>query len=138
MTLAHAAYRPESPRASRRVLLAAGDARFRVLARALLAQQPGVTVVAEAATAVEAQQAARLLQPDLVLVDLELPGEPLPRLIRFLHALTRPPAVVVMAWDDGDEYRQAALRAGATCCVSRREFDTLFREMDGAQEIGYE
>lgn len=128
MTLAHLAEKRDASRASQRVLIAAGDARFRTLARALLAQQPGVTVVAEAGTAEEARQAARLLHPDLVLVDLELPGEPLRQLIRTLRALPVSPTVVVMAWDDGEEYREAALRAGASYCVSKRHLDTLFRE----------
>ncbi|MBI2321599.1 MAG: DNA-binding response regulator, partial [Chloroflexi bacterium] len=49
--LAQAADRPTCPVPHARVLLAAGDARLRSVTRALLGQQPGVTVVAEAATA---------------------------------------------------------------------------------------
>lgn len=123
--LAPSIEQPTVPDLRAHVLLAVGDTRLRAVTRALLAQQRGVTVVAEAATATEVQHAARLFQPDLVLLDLDLPGLRMPRLVRALRSLPGAPRVVLLAWDDDDEYRAAALRAGASLCLSKRRLDAL-------------
>jgi DNA-binding NarL/FixJ family response regulator len=46
----------------------------RVGVRALIERQPGLEVVGEAATVREAVEQARLLRPDVVLLDIRLPG----------------------------------------------------------------
>src|SRR4051794_33796227 len=43
--------------------------------RALLEDEPGLTVVGEAGTAAEALQAAERVQPDIVLMDIRLPDQ---------------------------------------------------------------
>lgn len=115
-----------------RVLLAVTDARFRVVTRALLAQQARFAVVAEATTAAEVMHSARLFQPDVVLLELGLPGQDTPALVRALRALPASPRVVLLAWDDSDEYRDAAARAGASLCLSRRRLDALIPALAGA------
>ena len=57
-----------------RLLLADDEHLFRTALRALLAIQDGVSVVAEAASVPEALAMANRHQPDVVLVDLVLPG----------------------------------------------------------------
>src|SRR5882672_6254253 len=57
-----------------RVLLADGERLVRAGFRALLEAQPEITVVAEAANGYEAVALASESRPDVVLMDLRLPG----------------------------------------------------------------
>jgi DNA-binding NarL/FixJ family response regulator len=56
-----------------RVLLA-DDPIVRQGLRALLADEPEIAVVGEATTGDEVQEACRTLQPDVLLLDLSMPG----------------------------------------------------------------
>ena len=84
----------------------------RALAR-VIESEPGMTVVGQAGTAMEALRDTRTCSPDLLLVDLNLPDRDGPELIAELReALPDAKLVVVSGYDD--EYRVAqALRAGA-------------------------
>jgi DNA-binding NarL/FixJ family response regulator len=57
-----------------RVLVVDDQAPFRHAARAVVSVTPGFEVVAEASTGEEAVQMAHLLAPDVVLMDVHLPG----------------------------------------------------------------
>ncbi|MEE8583467.1 MAG: response regulator transcription factor [Acidobacteriota bacterium] len=58
---------------STRVLLADNHKLFRQALRALLEQEPGISVVAEAEDGVSAIQQVRDLQPDVVIMDVVMP-----------------------------------------------------------------
>ena len=100
-----------------RVLLADDQALVRAGFRALLDAQEGIEVVAEAADGASAVTLARELGPDVVLLDIRMPGA-----VDGLEAATRiagDPAlaqvrVVMLTTFDLDEYVFAALRAGAS------------------------
>lgn len=57
-----------------RVLVVDDQRPFRLVAAAVLARTPGFLLVAEAATGEEAVTLAEALRPDLVLLDVRLPG----------------------------------------------------------------
>ena len=57
-----------------RVLLVDDHNLFRSGVKALLARQPDIEVVGEAADGLDGVKQARLLQPDVVLLDLDMPG----------------------------------------------------------------
>jgi DNA-binding NarL/FixJ family response regulator len=57
-----------------RVLVVDDQEPFRQAAQAVVSITPGFEIVAEAATGEEAVAVAHLLQPDLVLMDVRLPG----------------------------------------------------------------
>lgn len=57
-----------------RVLLADDDAFVRTVTARLLAAQPGIEIVGEAASAQEALELARTLEPDVALLDVNMPG----------------------------------------------------------------
>ena len=85
----------------------------------LLKLQAGIEVVGIAADGQEAIDRASELNPDLVLMDIEMPrldGISATRWIRRRMPKTR---VVVMTALKGDEYEQRALRAGAEACVPK-------------------
>ncbi|HEY3144061.1 MAG TPA: response regulator transcription factor [Acidimicrobiales bacterium] len=95
-----------------RVLIADDHPVVREGLRSFLATRPGIEVVGEAGTADSAITAARALQPDVVLVDLAMPGDGI-EAIRGMQALPTPPRCLVLTSFAGDDKVLPALRAGA-------------------------
>jgi two-component system, NarL family, response regulator NreC len=97
-----------------RVLLADDHAILRAGLRMLLAAQPDMTVVAEAADGEEAVRRALATRPDVAVIDLTMPGlsgvETLGRLRREVPA-TR---LLVLTMHDDPGYARVALAAGAS------------------------
>ncbi|MGE5689828.1 MAG: response regulator [Pseudomonadota bacterium] len=97
-----------------RVLVADDQALVRAGFRAILDAQEDVDVVGEAADGAEAVALARELRPDVVLMDVRMPGvdgiEATRRLLRDVDA----PRVLMLTTFDMDEYVYAALKAGAS------------------------
>jgi DNA-binding NarL/FixJ family response regulator len=87
-----------------------------------------VDVAHDGAAAVEAVIQHR---PDLVLMDLRMPGVNGLAATRRIIALTSPPAIVALTTFDADQYVLAALRAGATGYLLKstppRDFVSLVR-----------
>lgn len=81
----------------------------------ILAAQPGLEVVGEAADGRQALEVATRLRPDVLLVDIRMPGLDGVEVTRRLAGpdVTDPMAVVVITTFDLDEYVFGALRAGA-------------------------
>ncbi|MGE5071806.1 MAG: response regulator [Anaerolineae bacterium] len=97
-----------------RVLLVDDHKIVRQGVRAYLATLPDLEVVAEADSGSGAVEAADAMQPDVVLMDLEMPGEldgiAATRQIRKLHPAVQ---VIVVTSHHQDEYIFPAVRAGA-------------------------
>lgn len=79
----------------------------------LIGQQPDLLVCGEAGNAEQALESIRTLQPDLVLVDVTLPGKPGLELIKDINALYPEVLVLVVSMHDESLYAERALRAGA-------------------------
>jgi DNA-binding NarL/FixJ family response regulator len=82
--------------------------------RMLLQAEPGITVVGEAGTGSEAIAAARKLDPDVVLMDIRMPG--MDGIEAAAH-LARPGSrakILMLTTHDLDEYVYRAMRAGAS------------------------
>ena len=99
-----------------RVLLADDQVLVRAGFRALLDAQPDIEVVGEAGDGNEAVQQARELVPDVVLMDIRMPGLDGLEATRALSADERlaPVRIVILTTFDLDEYVFEALRAGAS------------------------
>jgi DNA-binding NarL/FixJ family response regulator len=82
---------------------------------ALLDTQPDFTVLGTAADGAEAVRLSRELHPDVVLMDVRMPGTNGIEATRQLAASDKPgPRVIILTTFDLDEYVFDALRAGAS------------------------
>ena len=81
---------------------------------ALLDSQPDFTVVGTASDGAEAMRVCRRLQPDVVLMDVRMPGTDGIEATRGLADDADPPRVLILTTFDLDEYVYDALRAGAS------------------------
>jgi DNA-binding NarL/FixJ family response regulator len=95
-----------------RVLIVDDHAGFRAHARRLL-ECEGYRVVGEAADCASAIEAARELEPEIVLVDVHLPDADGFELTERLGALADPPEVVLTSSRDAAELGQCASDCGA-------------------------
>ena len=113
-----------------RVLIADDQALVRAGFRALLEAEEGIEVVGEAADGAEAVSLARRLVPDLVLMDIRMPGmnglEANRQIAR--DAALSEVKVLVLTTFELDEYVFEALRSGASgFLVKDVELDDLVR-----------
>ncbi|MDA3642429.1 response regulator transcription factor [Saccharopolyspora indica] len=95
-----------------RVLVADDQSLLRGSFRVLIDTAPGLTAVGEAGTGAEAVESAQLLRPDVVLMDIRMPGMDGIEATRRI-AGTAGTRVLILTTFDLDEYVYGALRAGA-------------------------
>jgi DNA-binding NarL/FixJ family response regulator len=93
-----------------RVLIVDDHASFRGSARALLTSE-GYDVIGEAETGAEAVRLAQELQPDLVVLDVQLPDLNGFEVTELLRELDQPPEVVLIS--SRDDYTAAVVGTGA-------------------------
>jgi DNA-binding NarL/FixJ family response regulator len=99
-----------------RVAVADDQALVRVGFQGIIAATPGFEVVGEAATGDEAVAVARSARPDVMLMDIRMPGMDGIEATRQItgDAETSGVRVLILTTFDLDEYVYAALRAGAS------------------------
>ena len=100
-----------------RVVLADDQALVRTGFRMILEETDGITVAGEAADGDQAAELASKLQPDVVLMDVRMPGTDgiaATARIRAAAADSATPRVLILTTFDLDQYVYAALRAGAS------------------------
>ncbi|MCD0449560.1 response regulator transcription factor [Actinocorallia sp. API 0066] len=104
-----------------RVFLADDEPLVRTTLRALLAAEPGLTVVGEAASGHRTVEGVRALRPDVVLMDVRMPGWDGVRATREIAAWDPPrPRVLVLTTFDLDDIVDDAIAAGADGFLLKR------------------
>lgn len=111
---------------STRTLIVDDSAAFRRCIQAFLESESEIEVVGEATSGMEAIIKARELKPDLVLIDMRMPGMDGISAARQLREEMPKLKIIVMTSVDIQEYRDAAMANGASGFVVKESvIDTL-------------
>ena len=97
-----------------RVILADDQPLVRAGLRRMIDQAPDIDVVGEAGTGAEAVQLARDIDPDVVVMDIRMPGMDGIEATQLITAGDARARVLVLTTFDDDDYVYGALRAGAS------------------------
>ncbi|GAA3368829.1 response regulator transcription factor [Streptomyces sannanensis] len=97
-----------------RVLLADDQPLVRAGLRVLMADTPDLDVVGEAGTGAEAVRLVEDVHPDVVVMDIRMPGMDGIEATQLIAAGAGPTRVLVLTTFDDDDYVYASLRAGAS------------------------
>jgi two-component system, NarL family, invasion response regulator UvrY len=108
--------------AATRVLIVDDQAAFRSAARLVVDLSDGFEVVGEAETGEDAVSLAAALQPDLVLMDVNLPGIDGLEATRRIVASGSDARILILSTYSRSEYEAAAAAAGAVAFVSKDDF----------------
>lgn len=105
-----------------RILLVDDEQLVRAGFRLILASEPDFEVVGEAGDGAEAVELTRELDPDVVLMDIQMPGMDGLEATRQIAALCRQETsrVLILTTFEIDEYVYEALRAGASGFLLKR------------------
>jgi DNA-binding NarL/FixJ family response regulator len=119
-----------------RLLLVDDNEEFLRAESAWIGIQPGFEVVATARSGEAALEVVQRLHPDIVLMDLAMPGMGGFEAIRALKQRPSPPAIVAVSLHDGQVVRSEAAMAGADGFVPKARLSALLvptlREVHGA------
>lgn len=96
-----------------RVLLAEDHTLVREGTRQMLEQDEHIQVLGEAADGPAAIELTRDLRPDVLLLDMSLPGMNGIEVTQAVRTLPKPPHVLILSAYDDSDYVSAALSAGA-------------------------
>ncbi len=113
-----------------RVLIVDDQLPFREASRMVVEMTDGFEVAGEAENGEEGVEMSRALGPDLVLMDVQMPGIDGLEATRRIRQLDNPPHVVVMSTHESGDYRETALTAGADAFIPKSEFS-----MDALEEL---
>jgi DNA-binding NarL/FixJ family response regulator len=106
-----------------RILLVDDHAMFRAGIKALLEDEPSLTVVGEASTGDGAVDEVRALKPDVVIMDLSMPGSNGIEATRRIAALGFDTKVLVLTVHDEEEYLVPVVEAGASGYLTKTSAD---------------
>ena len=112
-----------------RVLLVDDHELFRQGMANLLNQQPDIQIVGDAGDGLEAHHRAVALKPDLILLDINMPGVDGLEALQLIRADLPETTVVMLTVHDEDEKLFKAIRAGAQGYILKNTPSTEFLQM---------
>ncbi len=110
-----------APRSPLRVFVVDDNEDFLALTRDWISSEPALSLVGSATDGLGALDAIGRTHPDVVLVDVVMPGIDGFETTRRLKASAPAPRVIVMSFLDSDSVRHAAADAGADGFLSKAE-----------------
>jgi DNA-binding NarL/FixJ family response regulator len=121
---------PEDTRVT--VLIADDEERFRRVVAALLSDEDGIELVGEVADGREAVARAQELVPDLVLLDVRMPGVDGIEAANVIHRLLPTTKIVMLTASDEEDDVYEALKAGASGYLLKED---LMNDLAGAVRV---
>jgi DNA-binding NarL/FixJ family response regulator len=120
-----------------RVLLVDDNIIYLRAVSAMLANKPEVELVGCAISGEEAIELTELLQPDVVLLDLSMPGIGGIEATRRIKSGSPSPRVAIVTASCGSEYREAAEAAGADDFICKDRLTTELRRLFNQMRSNY-
>lgn len=105
-----------------RTMLVDDSPEFLEAAQRFLASDPQVDILGSARSGKEAVKLVSQLNPDLVLMDLAMPGMNGLTATRQIKSLPNPPQVIILTMHDNHEYRSASDAVHADGFISKSQF----------------
>ncbi len=105
-----------------KILLVDDNLTFLAAVRKYLALLPNAQVVAEAHDGQEALAQATQWRPDLVLLDIMMPGMNGLEVAAVMQSWPQPPQIIFLSMHDNAPYRQAAAEVGMLGFVGKGDF----------------
>lgn len=105
-----------------RVLIVDDQKPFREASCMVVEMTDGFEVVGEAENGEDAVEMASSLRPDLVLMDVQMPGIDGLEATRRIMGFESPPRVLVMSTHESGSYEEPALAAGAIGFLPKSDF----------------
>jgi DNA-binding NarL/FixJ family response regulator len=116
----------------RRVLIVDDSPGIRKRLGALAKEVEGVEVAGDAADAQEALDLCRELEPDVMTLDLRLPGESGLEVLERLQGLPNPPVVIVLTNYPYPEFKRRCLAMGARYFLNKAtQFEKVQEILEG-------
>ena len=112
-----------------KVLLVDDDARFLKWFRQFLTSETALEIAGEAGDGQEAIRKATELQPDVVLMDVRMPGMTGLEITQHLKAEMPNLTVILLSIFDLREYHDAAMASGASAFLPKRDVQTRLRSL---------
>jgi DNA-binding NarL/FixJ family response regulator len=113
-----------------RVLIVDDQPPFRDASRMVVEMTDGFEVVGEAENGEQGVEMAARLRPDLVLMDVQMPGIDGLEATRLVTSVDDPPHVLVMSTHESGDYDAPAADAGAFGFIPKSQFG-----MDALEEV---
>jgi DNA-binding NarL/FixJ family response regulator len=106
-----------------RVLIVDDQEPFRMAARMVVDATDGFEVIGESETGEDSVERARELDPDLVLMDVNLPGINGLDATRQILSTSDRVVILLLSTYEADEYAPRAAECGAAAYIPKAEFD---------------
>jgi DNA-binding NarL/FixJ family response regulator len=107
-----------------RVLVVDDHESFRRVAEAVVEAADGFVVAGSVGSGEESLVTAEAVEPDLVLMDINLPGIDGIEAARKLRSLASPPVVILLSTYDEDDVDVRARECGAAAYIAKSAFGT--------------
>jgi DNA-binding NarL/FixJ family response regulator len=107
-----------------RTLLVDDNRPFLILARHLLSECPDIEIVGEAHDGQEAVSMTESLRPDLIIMDLAMPGMGGLQATRLIKAQHDPPIIIIASHYDDPAHREFVAQVGAQGFVNKQRYET--------------
>ena len=113
-----------------RILIVDDNESFLETLEKFVSSLPNVEVVGKVASGEQAVKLCRKLKPDLVLMDIKMPGLNGFEAARLIKSIENPPRILLLSFNDLPEYRIESVKAGADGYLSKSDISSgLLRQI---------